>query len=405
MAGVKKFTTDCNINEIHYNVLKSFDGDIEQVDLIDKSIDGLDDVIAEATSKLEAKVAEKKKAELLKVRERYAGGARRKEYYGLAKGYIDEYKRLEGIREGNVSDGVNIRDVTEYRIEIIRKYLEIANRYCTVNVVWQPDTGEEMCEVCDRTLVGGSCPGCGASSTIEEAISIEKSGQYDAVANFMKFVACAMGEQAAASIDGVMHDMDIAAKKLKMIPAEEIRLMELDAYGHRGPYDMRQFMALMAEAGHSSRNKDKHLIIKAYWGWELLNVHHFLHIIREDCIRIHTEYKKVKRSEKISSINREYLYYKILQWHRDKLTRPLTEKHFDIITTDRILSDYENDMKEICKRLNDKDRPYIPLRGGKSRNRLRPVPSSSGVKTPAKTPISSPGKEDSDGDNGVLQEI
>lgn len=373
MAASETFSEDYDITILNYKILSALEKDADSLPLIENEIEKLELSRISAKNLIDISAIEEKLTMMRSVRERYQNGHRKREYWERTKEYITTYKSLRATTTDTiVIDGEQL-SIIEYRIDIIRRYLEIAGEYYAHNVVWIPDGADTVCDVCDQQLIGGMCPNCGTATEKDDMMLTEKSSQYYTINNFMKYVIHSMGEQVADPIDDVMTDMDEQAVRMKLISAEKIRKMPLDNYGRRGPYNMTKFMELMAAAGHSDRNKDKHLIIKMYWGWELYNVRHFMDIIKEDCIKIDTLYEKVKRSDKASAMNREYKYYKILQWHRDKLARPLAELHFSIISTDHILIEYEGDMKKICALLNDKSRPFIPLRGGKPKRRLVPV--------------------------------
>lgn len=370
MAAPEIFSDDYDITILHYKILSALEKDIESVPTIEYEICKLESERAIVKNLIDMSDIEEKLEKMRSIRDRYQNLHRKREYWNRTKEYVSTYKTISNATTDTIIVDDEQITITQYRIDIIRRYLEIAGEYYQHNVVWIPDGADAVCDICDQQIIGGVCKNCGITAEKDDLMLTEKSSQYYTINNFIKYVIHSMGEQIADPIDDVMKDMDAKAIEMKLMSASKIRKMPLDDYGRRGPYNMTKFMELMAAAGHSDRNKDKHLIIKSYWGWELYNVRHFMDIIKEDCIKIDTLYEKVKRKDKASAMNREYKYYKILQWHRDKLSRPLAELHFSIISTEHILVEYENDMKQISKLLDDKSRPFIPLRGARTKRQL-----------------------------------
>lgn len=365
------FTTDYDIFDMHYKVINALKEDHKQVPLIEARIEELAEKYALAETDVQRMVISKPLIELRKTKARYENNGRVKEYIRSTSDLVDVYKHLIGRHGDVLLDGVR-KDAGDVRVWIIRKYLDIAGMYCKHNVMWIPKLGDDTCDMCGQKLSRGFCVGCGTQSgDVGDAIHVERSSQYDTTANFMKFVSQAMGKHTTTPFKNMLEDLDTKAREWGWPIGKEVREMPMDIFGHRGTGTMHDLMDLMSAAGYSSRNKDKHLIITVYWGWELHDVNHFLDIIREDCILVSEMYAKVKRQSKSSEMNREYKYFKILQWHRDKLRHPLSEDQFDIITTPHILAEYESNMREICELINRPDRPYIPLRGSKANNQLR----------------------------------
>lgn len=378
MSGdIETFTTNYDIVNLHYKIMKLLSDDVNCLPEMDKIITNVKLEITKCNSIVEKMIPEENLAKLLASREKYANNTRLKEYLKLAKPMMEKYDGLNCYANNHIIDD-SATTVLEERILVIKKYLELANRYCTVNVKWIPHKGCVLCEQCGFPIDGDYCSNCDMAvskdSLTRSSIS-KKPSQYNTVTNFMKFVISLMGEQNASPFAEVIADMDRACRDKSLqdvyYTSSEIKRMEMTSTGIRGPYNMKDFVKLLKLSGHSNRNDDKHLIIRSYWGWKLYNVTKIIATIYKLVTSIHDIYKKIRPND--SMINREYLCYKIFQWFPNDLGLLLTQDQFSIIKTPKILTGYEADMKEICDILNDTRYPFIALKGVPNRAQLQPV--------------------------------
>lgn len=368
-----KFEDDYDIITMHMKVRDLLKNDHLHVPKIDKIIERLENDVNSATSRVERLIPERELEEARASREIYANGLRYKQYMEDATGFVTTYRGcLKRDDNSTMPCGKTTREV---RIQAIISYLAVASEYCNDRIVYCPPNSGGFCDSCGEELESGYCSSCSMeSSAVAPQHSSKKINPYKTIANFIKFIADVTGTAKVAPLDGVMLKMDEFCRDPvrnteKYIPSSEVIKLPLNSDGTRGKYTMKDLLSIMKMSGNSSRNKDKWTIAKLYWGWLLYDTSS----INSDIESLASEIQKIYSEitpEKESTINREYLCYKIFQWYPDKLGCTLSTKQFKIITTDDIFLGYEAKMKQIAQIMNNPRYPYIPLKGGVNKPQL-----------------------------------
>lgn len=300
---------------------------------------------------------------------------RKKSYVEESKELLQRYQQLGPIikvrsflEEDNEEDKTNQEKKElveppdqEERLRIIRRYLEVAKKYISINVVRIipndrrcPGCGEDLVLVDPEDYSLERCEECGFErlnfskpSFFKEAPNQSKSisnSDYEDRENFIKAFECYLGEQQAPP-PSLFAALDGWAEKYEHPPKEEIRELPLNEDGTRGEYGKSMLLQALADEGYADYYKDVKLIGHLHWGWRLPS------ISQQDRDLIIQDYDNTQRvfnaipKERKSSLNTQYRLYRHLQARRI----PCKPTDFKLPTTPNILEEQDIYWREMVK--------------------------------------------------------
>lgn len=215
------------------------------------------------------------------------------------------------------------------RLEIIRKYLKYASQFLEIDVTFHPPY-QIGCDSCGMNLDEMSIDEdqgvyiCECSNTFGRVYSNETPhadpdkietvfrNSYDDKTNFWRRLKSYQGFHSRKIPDDLIDFLDEhMQKKYKLPPAEKIRKMEPDEYGHRGSdiTSVPLLIEALKETNNSAHFQDINPICYELWGWICPNIDGLIPQIMEDYTRTQLIYKT--KHPNLSSINVELRLY----WH------------------------------------------------------------------------------------------
>jgi hypothetical protein len=237
-----------------------------------------------------------------------------------------------------------------YRLEVIRKYLEIASTY--INFQYYPDCNIRVkphCISCSRPLgkiMDGEwhCP-CGfVTYKIRDTSAISKGeSEYRPESTFVKELTYFQGRENIPLPEDLHDKLDVYFRS-KGIFREEVLKSPLDSYGKRKGTSLRLVVEALKAIGYPTLYKRANSIGRDYFGWQLLNLDPYMDDILHIYRKIQKAYKKIPRTRK-SNINTQGTLYRILRI----LGLPVRDDDFKLCTTYKSNDECELLWRKTCE--------------------------------------------------------
>jgi hypothetical protein len=324
----------------------------------------------------------------------------KKRYISDVSSIIEQYKNIGTIKK-YVSFGknVNFHDQEEtidkklYRFALIEDFLNIAERYVSINISKKmiikgcPGCGFDT-ESSGTFGVDTSsndnlvCPNCGTESitlskfksSSEESSKKTGPAVYEGKTNFIKELSRYQGKSKNTKIpDTLIESLDAYFTQRNIPIGEMIKNGETTTGPEElgiggptggptggkvtgGPTSISKDLMYRAlkDLGFSTLYKDIHLICNIYWGWELINLDHLETKILETYDTINEVFESIKEENRSSSMNTQYE----LWWILNHLGYECQPSDFKIPKTPGIFEYHELKRREVCERL---EWDFIPL--------------------------------------------
>lgn len=260
-------------------------------------------------------------------------------YVQEIKPILDQYKKITSYRKpkkfligstnNNCDNSEAIDENLFIRLEVIRKFLRIIDRYIEMDVIFYPpfEVGCPDCNlsinqmrideensvyVCECNSIFGRVNTSEMPNIDPDKIDIGTKNSYDDKTNFIRRLKSYQGIQSRKipkelldSIDQHMQD------KYGLLPACEINKLPADEYGRRGypQASVRLLIETLRETGNSIHFQDINPICYELWGWICPSIEHLVPTILDDYTKTQEVYKRMNPND--SSINVELRLY----WH------------------------------------------------------------------------------------------
>ena len=258
---------------------------------------------------------------------------------------------------------------TNPRILIIVNYLSVDGRYIKINLLRQvPNI--PLCDNCNSSLKdiypnddgNYQCPSCrietphlhNSGFCNNDSLVNTRQNNYADRLTFLKATIRYKGEQQAVFIEDFEQKLDIYFDVNNCLPSgAEIRKLQLTGKikgrKQRGPQTNRTIMYEALSEINPDNYGDINLICHNYWGWELPNIpSHIEDILINHYDRSQIIYEQLK-GDRRSSLGADYRLFRQL-WH---IGFPCHPNDFKIVTTDSIISYYEDVWEKICFQIGD----------------------------------------------------
>lgn len=275
-----------------------------------------------------------KKASLLREREILATLGRWKMFCCEVKDVLWDYFKLHCSDEGC--------DDPRLILPLVNKYVTIAKKYSpSLPVMWTP-LPIFACARCGRETSEDRCGRCDAPVEKDLHLNKPKRSTAGSVSNFMRFITSLECNTSIVLPQALVGDLDNFATQQGMYTSEEIRVMPLDEYGHRGPYSMNDLLAMLEATDYTAYYSEKRLVARAYWGWEPYS---FSSELRSAFQRVCSRVQMLEcelNGDSSGSINREWLAAHIILAYRKDIKMKIDVRDFDILRTPEILQQYED---------------------------------------------------------------
>lgn len=285
------------------------------------------------------------------------------EYLSLSTNLIDNYKKLGTIKTIISLDNSRVNqeediDKSNYRHQLIYKYLDIARKYIQVEV-FRESKNIIRCDECETILETNDmvpiCPKCGAEKEtllIADVKNPSVRNRYEDRLNFYKGILIFQGKFQVKLPDNWREKLDEYFKSYSLPSAEEIRKMPL-VQGRKEHTTKELMYQALGKVNMSSLYKHTNLLCNLYWGWDLPDISSIEDNIMRDYDLSEQIINTIVKGKK-SRINREFRLYQLLR----KNGYECFPEDFRIIKTQDILEYYINLWSQVCEKLNWK---FFPI--------------------------------------------
>lgn len=228
----------------------------------------------------------------------------------------------------NPNKNVDFLEEQNQRLAIIRRFLEIAKNYIEIDIVFKPNykAGCDECNlnleemgideekgyyICDCNNIFGNVYSSETPHLDPERIEAPVKATYDDLINFKRRLKSYQGYQSKKLNTEFIDFLDKHMQdKYHLPPAEEIKKMELNEYGHRCPQTSVYLLKeTLRETNNSIHFQDINSICYELWGWEPPKIKHLEPKIIDDYVKTQEVYRELNQTD--SSINVDLRLY----WH------------------------------------------------------------------------------------------
>lgn len=299
------------------------------------------------------------------------------EYVDDVDELLNEFENIGPFKEviDILSDTSTYETISDIRrINIIDEYVIKARHHFDLRIERIINKGR-ICPVCRTSLIDVSprdgciyCPGCDSQlpEIIQSAYMTDGSrvnplskNNYVNRSNFEDIFCRYCGIYPVNLMDNMLNDLDdhFAYNNYRFnlleddnnhptsYRAVEIKQMQTNDKGWKGPYKVRHMLNALKKTGYTSYYPDVNYICHVFWDCDLPNITHLTKQIMDDYDVSNDVYQQIKsKYKKTSSINTTYHLYRLLE----KNGVNCDHEDFKIIITHSILTTYEKMWKEIC---------------------------------------------------------
>lgn len=286
-------------------------------------------------------------------------------YLETALPYLLSYRKLKPITISlSQRDSVHNDTDSEFRHELIAKYLDIASTYITINLVRIFDT-TNCCKLCAHELgeyyeyVEDLCPHCGAefnsvfkynntSSDIKQPAKCNN----DSI-NFEKAILRFEGRQPNKLPEQLWNTLDKYFISYGLYPASIVRAWEFDnvvdcrwwinARGVRVVMNREIMEEALKKTDHTDYYNDMNLILNLYWAFPLPDISSVIDGVREDFAKTQQAFNEIEK-RRTSNMNSDFRLLKHLELRRF----PFKRTQFKFIKTPQIRVEYETLWQAMC---------------------------------------------------------
>ena len=372
------YSTDLNINKINEAILFRFEYFWESVPIYEQQVDELI-LSMEDSSKPENEI-KLIKQKIEKLNEKiydYKNKISLKKYIEITKPLLEKYNKVAS----SVSKGIVFFKKTKekeddqiinYRLKIIRDYLDIAKDYIRLELRQKMDTSI-FCPGCGMNLSKifidqdsglSLCPSCGYekesvsyNSSYKDSLRVNTSirNNYDDCENFRKALLRFQGRQNNRPPAKLYEQLDSYFVKIKKPVSSEILKLPLSEDGKKKGTSREMMFEALSETNNSAYYDDINLILHIYWGWELPNISHLEEKIMEDYINTQQVFNSIAKKDRNASLNIQFRLYV----HLKAVNYPCTKDDFKIQTSRDSLIFHNEIWKQMCEETGIKFHPVI----------------------------------------------
>lgn len=370
---IGSYRTDLNIIKIHEAIRDIFSYyRYNYLNLKDeiRNLLALAEVLSKQTTPLEA-IARRRQAENIeKLINKYSEKAWY-DYIDASKDLLDKYLTITSYgksksfvfgceatpMEKESDEKINLR------LDIIENYKRIVENLIEINIVFIPqprlgcfECGQKIDEMEVNEEQG--CYYCGCGSLFDQVYSTEAPYQdpdrievssrsaYEDKTNFIRRLNAYQGIQERDIPQELLDILDTYFQEnCGIAPAESIRQLEPDEYGHRGKEtSVRLLEDGLRKTNNTQYYKDMDLIVHRLWGWKLPDISHLVPIILDDYSRTQEIYRQIKPNG--SSINVNLRLY----WHLRAAGYNCRLEDFKIPSSSDSLKNQSELFKKMCEK-------------------------------------------------------
>lgn len=372
------YTTDLNINKIHEAILcrfQFFEGSIDKFKQQVKEliVNSKDETKPENEIKLILQQVEKLNQKIYD----YENKISHNKYLKDSKTLLEKYNKVASNSSKGIIFFLKNKEkedeyIVNYRLRVIREYLNIAKDYIRLEVNQKlvfklncPGCGMDLSKIfIDEDSGLSICPSCGHekesishNSTYKDALRVNSShrNNYDDCENFRKALHRFQGKQNNHPPAKLYEQLDAYFYRIKKPIGAEILKLPLTENGRKKGTSREMMFEALSDTNNSAFYDDINLILHIYWGWELPNISHLEERIMEDYINTQQVYNSILKKDRDASLNIQFRLYV----HLKAVGYPCTKDDFKIQTSRDSLIFHNEVWKEMCEKTGIKFHPVI----------------------------------------------
>ena len=310
---------------------------------------------------------------LTKIIDDLTNGIREKEYREMSAPLIKTYRSIpKSVKKFDIRSGVVLDPdlhSTIRRIEVIKKYLALAEKYIEVEVYHLPSDQVEKqndCEGCGRSMSELSvdsmgirkCVNCGRPQRVNQQF-MAVPREYDDLENLLKAFQRFIGAQKIKfSIKQMIEDLDVYHEKLGKPTSKYYLSLPLNEKGRKDETNTTIIFDALKATGYKDYYEDYMYICSKYFGWVLPDASCLQEMISRhyrDTQAVWVEMGRLER-ERDSSLPTQYRLYKHLQL----LRFPCDQTGFKLPQQIETIRKYDRIWEIMCQRCGNSEIYFIP---------------------------------------------
>jgi hypothetical protein len=261
-------------------------------------------------------------------------------YNSKVSAILAEYKRVGGSTKVRMFEEAETKriepldEVSQRRVSLIERYLDIAADYIELDIVRLNDCPSDLCTGCGASLANVVASEDGTIRCINPECCVEhnmiintkmskdsarvSSGNNindESIDNFLRSFICYNGLQTDIPDQSLYDELDEYFMQNDRPTGEEIRELPLNERGRRGDTTHEMLWYALSQIGRSDYYKDTNLIGHVYWGWLLPDTMQFREKIISDYHKTQKVFYKIPPEERgrDSSLGTQYRLWRHLQ--------------------------------------------------------------------------------------------
>jgi hypothetical protein len=372
------YTTDLNINKIHEAILSRFDFFTDSISKYEEQVDELVLSTEDNTKpENEIKLIKQKISKLNDKIYDYKNNISYNTYMKGATPLLEKYNKVASSTSKGIVFFKKVKEkeddgVVNYRLKIIRNYLDIAKGYIRLELYHKininlmcPGCGMDLSKMfIDQDSGLSLCPACGYeresvsyNSTYKDSLRVNSAtrNNYDDCENFRKALYRFQGRQNNRPPAKLYEQLDTYFIKIKKPVSSEILKLPLMEDGKKKGTSREMMFEALSDTNNSAYYDDINLILHIYWGWELPNISHLEEKIMEDYINTQQIFNSIIKKDRNASLNIQFRLYV----HLKAVNYPCTKDDFKIQTSRDSLIFHNEIWQMMCEETGIKFHPVI----------------------------------------------
>jgi hypothetical protein len=372
------YSTDLNINKINEAILFRFEYFEDSIPLYEQQVEefilSMEDnskpdneikLIKQKVSKLDEKINDYKKKISYNT------------YINATKSLLEKYNKVASSSSKGIVFFKKTKEkeddhIVNYRLKIIREYLDIAKEYIRLEINQKidinficPGCGMDLSKMfVDQDSGLSLCPSCGYekesvsyNSTYKDSLRVNSStrNNYDDCENFRKALYRFQGRQSNRPPAKLYEQLDAYFTKIKKSVSSEVLKLPITEDGKKKGTSREMMFEALSETNNSAYYDDINVILHIYWGWELPNISHVEERIMEDYINTQQVFNSISKKDRNASLNIQFRLYV----HLKAVNYPCTKDDFKIQTSRDSLIFHNEIWKQMCEETGIKFHPVI----------------------------------------------
>jgi len=364
-----EFDTDFDIIDLDKKIRRLLKN--RSVSKFKREVNSIDERLATKLKKIDRKILLQEKKQLLDTIHKIESQEDYNTYVSLATPLIEEYRLYKNIPP--IAFNKEDQYVIDERINVIKKFLDIAKKYIKINIrqIVDRNTSSITCMDCDNTLTlpvdddKVVCDVCFCITYVSSVQisrdtstkSVSSDDSLDTFKTILKKFQCLQSDSEKPK-EEVYVKLDKYFKSINRMTGEEVRKLPL-VKNRRGNYTIEMLITALKKIGESKHYEDVHYIAYEYWGWVPAQITEYEDTIIDHYIKTQKVYNEIDKAEKggrTSNLGTQFRLFKHLQL----VSYECSKEDFKIPTETQSVVNHMKLWKKMCENAGDPNIRYIP---------------------------------------------